>query len=105
MRTTTSITWESIATREKSALSVFEEICEDFKSYMEKLYETTIIEDRKGYHSLLCSFGPSIDENTQVFNAIIFTSDDSILIRLTADNWCVLELVTEYSKNILQRVR
>lgn len=105
MRTTTYITWETIATRKKYKASVFDEIYENFKSSLENFYKTVVIENRQGYHSLLCSLGECIDGNTQLFSAIIDISDDSITIRLIADNWRVLEPVTEYSKNILQRVR
>lgn len=105
MRTTTYITWETIATREKSNASVFDEIYENFKSSLENFYKTVVIENRQGYQSLFCSFVACIDGNTQLFSAIIVTSDDSITVRLIANNWRVLEPVTEYSKNILQRVR
>lgn len=105
MRTTTYITWETIATREKSNASVFDEIYENFKSSLENFYKTAVIENRQGYHSLLCSLEECIDGSTQLFSSIIDISDDSITIRLIADNWRVLEPVTEYSKNILQRVR
>lgn len=105
MRMTPYITWETTVTREKSNASVFDEIYENFKSSLEKFYKAAVIEDRQGYHSLFCSSEECIDGSTQLFSAIIDISDDSITIRLIADNWRVLEPVTEYSKNILQRVR
>lgn len=99
------VKWETTATRETSDSSIFNEIYEDFKSSLEKFYDTMILVNRKGYHSLFCSFGECIDESTQVFNAVIEIDIDSITIRLIADNWYVLHPVIEYSKNILQRVR
>ena len=105
MRTTTYITWETTATRKKSKASVFDKIYENFKSSLENFYKTVVIETRQGYHSLLCSLRECIDGSTQLFRAMIDISDDSITIRLIADNWHVLDPVTEYSKNILQRVR
>ena len=39
MRTTTYITWETIATWEKSNASVFDKIYENFKSSLENFYK------------------------------------------------------------------